>query len=318
MKIDVFAGRKRLFDVESLLAPEAKGESSKSVMLSPTNSLSPLTPPYGLPHKRFRLTDDRCDRFKLPEDGGDRSLLRRLHNSGGGESGDGDVRISVDSDGEDEEEVDVSGGVDDVTGSDITAERESPRNSLLRKRNVSAMSGGSMTPPLSHEREARASISSSPSGAPPGGRADSMNINEEKSPERCSSAGDQGESRGSWLSPPMPSSLAIPRPSFAGEGSSKGQPGSSIPGHPIVVHPSAFRSTGGIVHPSTVTAWSSLPPHGYPLMSTPYPAGGLPTGSPAAGVSPAEAAAAAQRWQEAFSRIVQRSYDASKNLKLEA
>ena len=283
-------------------------------MLSPTNSLSPLSPSYGLPHKRFRLSDERCDRFKLAEEGGDRSLSRRTHNSGE----DNDIRISVDSDGEEEEEVDVSGGVDDITGSDVTG-RDSPRNSLLRRRNVSAMSGGSLTPPYSHEGEARASVSSSPTGAPPGGRADSLNSNEEKSPGRCSttSDGDQGEARGSWLSPPMPSSLAIPRPSFAGEGTSKGPSGSGLTGHPIVVHPSAFRSTGGLVHPSTVTAWSSLPPHGYPLMSTPYP-GGLPSGSPAAGVSPAEAAAAAQRWQEAFSRIVQRSDDASKNLKLEA
>ena len=64
--------------------------------------------------------------------------------------------------------------------------------------------------------------------------------------------------------------------------------------------PSAFHSA---VSSSAATAWTTLHPHGYPIMSAPYP---MPLGT---------SADSAQRWQETFSRIMARSYD--KNLKVQ-
>ena len=67
--------------------------------------------------------------------------------------------------------------------------------------------------------------------------------------------------------------------------------------------PSAFHST----LPATVSAWSSLHPHGgYPLLTAPYP---LHPGAAMPNID------SAQKWQEAFSRIMARTSD--KNLKLE-
>ena len=113
-------------------------------------------------------------------------------------------------------------------------------------------------------------------------------VSEQRSPsparsdgQPAGSSGSPAAARGPWASP-----LTV---------------GTSWPSD----HPSAFHSAT----PSTVTAWSSLPPHGFPIMSAPYPI-------PAHGASPAEALAAQQRWQETFSRIMARSY--GKNLKLEA
>ncbi len=101
------------------------------------------------------------------------------------------------------------------------------------------------------------------------------------------------------------------RSETAGSSGNMSREGSASWSRPLSVgttwpdHPSAFHSAT----PSTVTAWSTIPPHGFPIMSAPFPL-------PAHGASAAEALAAQQRWQETFNRIMARSYD--KNLKLEA
>ncbi len=122
----------------------------------------------------------------------------------------------------------------------------------------------------------------------------------DRSPARSSST-SEGESstehRGPFSSPlsggHASEGLGIPRPA------------PTMTHHPVVIHPSALRATA--------TSWSPL--GGYPLTYPPMALQGTQHPTPG-GLSPAEAAAAAQRWQEAFSRIVARSYD-TQNLKLE-
>ena len=260
----VLVGRKRLFDVESLLAPEAKSAAeNNNKLLSPPLSSSH----YGQVHKRLRMSEDG---------------LREGSSQDKDEDEDEDVRINVDSDDEDLD-VDVSGD-----------EREDgKKNEGVRRRNES----GTHTPKSNRDVEAR-----SPSSSPGVYNTSRVTAVSDRSPARSSSASEgDAEGRGPFTSP---------LPERPGDISASRTP----LGHPVVLHPSAFRANApaaGGIPPATATAWSSLPPHGYPIS---YP--GMPSSS-TAGLSPAEAAAAAQRWQEAFSRIVARSYESAQNLKLE-
>ncbi|XP_064648375.1 forkhead box protein C1-like [Lineus longissimus] len=76
----------------------------------------------------------------------------------------------------------------------------------------------------------------------------------------------------------------------------------TVPAIPAVWRegPSAFHSA----NPATAIAWSTLSPHGYPIMSAPYPLPAVP-----------HTIDSAQQWQETFSKIMARSYD--KNPKVE-
>ena len=216
-------------------------------------------------------------RLRMSEDG-----LREGSSQDKAEEDDEDVRINVDSDDEDLD-VDVSGG----------QMEDGKKEAGDRRRNES----GPLTPKSGRDIDARSNTSS-----PGVCNVSRVTAESDRSPARSSSASEgDAEGRGPFTSPlpDLPGDLSAVRTPL---------------GQPVVIHPSAFRvsAAGGALPPATATAWSSLPPHGYPLS---YP--GMPGSSTPAGLSPAEAAAAAQRWQEAFSRIVARSYDNAQNLKLE-
>ncbi|XP_074650267.1 uncharacterized protein LOC141905326 [Tubulanus polymorphus] len=65
--------------------------------------------------------------------------------------------------------------------------------------------------------------------------------------------------------------------------------------------PSAFHSTAA---PNTAIAWTTLSPHGYPIMTAPYPV--HPAASSPSNISDI---AAAQQWQATFSKIMAKSYE---------
>ena len=271
-------GKKRLFDVESLLAPDTNdthhhfelhihpSKMPKTIIITP-GRLGPST------------TDSLCDEVNpKPKDG---------------------LKI---------EEVTDDIDVEDLgEGSECNIESPTPcsppRPSSSRPPSPAGSSMSETAPPsLTAANPVTARLCSPAHMAV--SRLNSSPPQRALSPSGSSviEAGPPSAAINSPSSPPMlPGKSVWTSPMVAGSGVGMGVAWREH-------HPSAFHSTGPTATPTTMTAWSSLPPHGYPIMSAPFP-------MPAPGTSTAEALAAQQRWQETFSRIMARSYE--KNVKLE-
>ena len=285
-------GKKRLFDVESLLAPETTTTSDYC-----RTSIYDHRPPAAKMQKTTIVIAPEADSPPRPTD---------MHDADAD-----DENIDVEDVGEAEEDA-LS-----VSGSRVASEGQGGREDDGVR---------------SVHRASPYSISASPSARLPGADSPTSPGAARRGEDgRPDSRHSQVASPAHSVSPPaarsplspvvtdairMPGSMSMtlhPHAHPAARGPWGAAPGAGLVGAGWRGdgHPSAFHSTAaGGVGPTaggvtSLTAWGGVAPHAFPLMSAAFPA---PAGS-----SPAEALAAQQRWQETFSRMMARPMDHTKN-----
>lgn len=260
------SGRKRLFDVESLLAPETNRHSPHGYDLSMHPAKIQKTTLIIKPHNSVLppLTIDEAETTKRDEEPEDENIDVE-------ETGENDEAVlRTDDDHHPHHHHDAS-TILEITPDRPRSTSSSRPSSAAGSRPLTPTAGGSPSPRSAMEERSQ----THEYRIAPVSKASSPITTGEKPETLIRTPGSLALQSRSWAAPLGPSGVAW-------------RDG----------HPSAFHSTaGGAVAATTMTAWNGVAPHAYPIMSAPF-------ALPNPGASPAEALAAQQRWQETFTRMM--------------